>query len=105
MSLVLHLEVVSRVESQTVLGLNSGRRIFRVDTGHYDMAEVVPQLASTDVKVALSSDVDLGPFLDGSPTVSQLHPFAGIADHRVREVGVDSQGRNPFGGHCLDNLA
>lgn len=104
MGLVLHLEAIGGIEAQTMFGLHSCSWIFSINAGHQHVTNVVFQLASTKSEIALSSNVDFGPFFQGSPTVSELHSFARIVDHWVGVVRVDSQGWNLFSWHCLNDL-
>lgn len=68
------------------------------------MADVVSELPCPQIEVSFPTNVHLRSLLQGAPTVSQLHSFAGEVDDGVRVVGIDPQGCDSFGGDCLDYL-
>ena len=72
MGLFAHLEIVRRVKAMSVPRLNGGCCIGSVQVCDKDVTDEISHLSSSEVEIALSSDAQLGFFLESPEAVAEF---------------------------------
>lgn len=100
-------EVVGGVEAMPVTGLDGGSGIGSIEGGDQDVGDIFSHLRASQVEVALTFQTHLGLLLKSAEAVPQFETALGrgVAEDRVREVGIKAECGYLLVGHCQDDLS